>query len=133
MITKQYRYVICSKELDSDIVISEFSPNLKIDLDIAKELVECRHDFTNNEKHYTLIDCSNSQQVTSAAKVYLQDPEGGLKNILGTAFVASSPVSVMIANIFIRTKAQFPLKFFVRKTDAFKWLKELSDKRKDSK
>ena len=133
MITKRYRYVTCSKELGSDVIISEFSENLKVDLATAKELVANRLDFTNNEKHYTLIDCSNSQQITSDAKAYLQAPEGGLKNILATAFVGSNQVSVMIANVFLRTKAKFPIKFFVTKTAAYNWLKELSEKRKEFK
>jgi hypothetical protein len=123
---KKYKYVSCSREIDSDIIIAEFVQNLKVDLEVAKELVTNRHDFTENKAHYVLIDCSNSKQISSSAKAYLQDPEGGLKNILGSAFVASNPVAVLIANVFLKTETSIPSKFFTNKTDAYLWLKKLA-------
>ncbi len=125
MLIKKYRFVTCFKELNSNIIHSEFSKNLNVDLDIAKELVANRLDFTENKMHYLLIDYSNTQQITPEAKDYMQRSDSGLKNILGAAFIASNPVAVLMANIFLKTQTDFPVKFFTDKTDANNWLKKL--------
>jgi hypothetical protein len=127
MNTNKYRYVTCSKEPDCDIVFSFFAENLKIDLAIAKELVANRLDFTENKNHYVLIDFTNVQQITLEAKNYMQTPEAGLKNILGAALFASNPISVLMANIFLKAQTEFPKRFFTDKTEAHNWLTELEN------
>ncbi len=125
MKTKNYRLCTFSTETDDDIVFITFLDNLKVDINIAKELVESRLEFTENKKHYTIIEMSNVKFLTHEARVYMQNPEGGLKNIIGAAFIASNPLSALLATIFIKTDKNFPAKFFSRKKDAFKWITEL--------
>ena len=108
----------------ADVVYSEFRHTLKIDLPTAREIVESRLDFTQNEKHYLVADVSKVKAVTAEAKEYFQHPATGLKNILGAAFIASNPVAVLIANIFIKTKKEFQAKFFTNRQDAFDWIYE---------
>jgi hypothetical protein len=125
MVIKKYTSMTLSREPDSDIVLSEFSPNLKVDLVLAKEMVANRLDFTENKTHYLIIDYSNTQQITTEAKAYMQNPETGLKNILGAALVASNPVSVLMANVFLKTRTTFPQKFFTDRADAYNWLRSI--------
>jgi hypothetical protein len=120
--------IMSSPEESGNIVFAEFRDNLKVDLAAAKEIVSSRINFTKNEKHYVIIDLSNVKQVTLEAKEYLQSPDGGLKNILGAAFIAANPVSVLIANIFIKTPKDFHAKFFATKEDALKWIIECRQK-----
>ena len=106
----------------TDVIFAEFRSNLKVDLSTAKQIVANRLDFTENKKHYLVLDMSNVRNVTAEAKNFLQQPEGGLKNILGAAFIASNPVAAMIANVFVKTPKNFQAKFFYNKKDALDWI-----------
>jgi hypothetical protein len=106
----------------ADIIFVEFSTNLQVDLKAAREIVAKRLSFAGNKKHYLVLDMSNVRAVTAEAKKFLQAPEGGLKNILGAALIASNPVSALIANIFVKTPKEFDAKFFYSKDDALEWV-----------
>lgn len=107
---------------DTDVIFAEFGNSLNVDLSMAKQIVANRLDFTENKKHYLVLDMSKVRNVTTEAKKFLQQPEGGLKNILGAALIASNPVAAMIANIFIKTPKNFQAKFFYNRKDALDWI-----------
>src|SRR5258706_16414698 len=112
MTIKKYPMVRCTTEEGSDIIFAEFPANLKVDLAVAREIIGNRMDFARSKMHFVVIDVSNVREITPKAKSYLQQPDTGLKNILGAAFIASNPVSVLFANIFIKTQKDFEAKFF---------------------
>jgi hypothetical protein len=124
MIAKKYPLITCSTQPGSDIVFAEFPANLKVDLEEAQEIVRNRLQFTQNKPHYLISDTTNVRQVTAEAKEFLQRPAGGLKNILGAAFIGSNPVAVLIANIFIKTPKNFQARFFPSREAAFAWIEE---------
>jgi hypothetical protein len=107
---------------NSDIIFAEFPANHKIDIVKAKEMVNHRLELAQNKKHFVIVDISNVRQVTKEAKEFLQHTETGLKDILGAAFIATNPVSALIANIFIKTPTGFDAKFFSNRSDAFNWI-----------
>jgi hypothetical protein len=125
---KVYPLIICSIEPNTDILFLEYQKNSKINLAVAQETVSNRLEFMENKQHYVILDISNVQQITHDAKTYLQNPKTGLKNILGAAFIASNPVSVLFANIFIKTPKNFHARFFSQKSDALKWIMELKNR-----
>lgn len=125
---KKYKSATFITEDSDDIVFIEYIQELKVDLPLAKELVANRLEFTENKKHYLILNVSNAKAVTHDAKLFMQDPENGLKNILGAAFLASNPVSALIANIFIKSPKNFPARFFSKKQEAIDWIKELKNK-----
>lgn len=110
-----------------DVIFAECK-HLKVDLSAAMQIVADRLDFTNHKKHYLVFDMSRVQNVTAEAKKFLQHPEGGLKNILGAALIASNPVAALIANVFVKTPKDFQARFFSNKKEAFDWI--LSRKQK---
>ena len=122
MKTEDYPLIICCTEDSSDVVFVEFPDNLRVDLAAAQQIVAGRLEFTQDKNHYLVIDISNVRHVSTEAKEFLQRPDAGLKNILGAAFIASNPVSALIANIFIKTPMKFQAKFFWKKDDAFDWI-----------
>ncbi|HET8963674.1 MAG TPA: hypothetical protein VFM99_07245 [Chitinophagales bacterium] len=122
---KKYKWSTFNTEDSDDIIFTEYNSSIKVDLSVAQELVANRLEFTENRSHYIIINVSNAKEVTHEAKVYMQNPEAGLKNILGAAFLASNPVSALFANIFIKTRKSFPANFFSNRKDALKWIKEL--------
>lgn len=130
MLIRKYPYVICYARNDhKDIVFAEFPSNLKVDLLVAQGIVASRLDFTKNEKHYVVIDFSNVKEVSTDAKKFMQQPDMGMKNILGAAFIATNPVSAMLANIFVKTGKDFQAKFFSNKTIALNWILNAKNKR----
>jgi hypothetical protein len=128
MKTKSFPLTTFKIEDDEDIVFIEYCPNLKIDLVNANEIVSNRLEFMGNEKHYVIMDATNVKSISKEARIYLLDPTGGTKNILGSAIIASNPVAALLANIIIKSTKNFPSKFFHKKSDAIKWIKELKKK-----
>jgi hypothetical protein len=124
---KSYPLTIINTEDDEDIVFIEYRENLVVNLSFAKEIVESRLDFTEGKMHYVILDMTNVKSVTPDAKVYLLDPETGIKNILGAAFIAGNPVAALIANVFVKPPKNFPSKFFSRKSAALTWITELKE------
>jgi hypothetical protein len=125
------KFPLATFDIDSvnRIVSAEFTANVKVDLDIAKELVKNRMEITNDEAFYLIIEFSNVREVTSDAKEYLLRPDGGLHNILGAAFMANNPVSALIANVFIKSSKEFPARYFSSKANAVQWIAELQQAR----
>lgn len=128
MIVKQYPLITLSTEPDSNIVFMEFRPDLKVDLEEAREIVSSRLEFTGNRKHFLILDLTNVRQITAEAKEFMQQPEGGLKNILGAAFTGGNPVAVLIANIFIKTPTDFQSRFFTSRERAVSWIEQCKRK-----
>ncbi|HTH57544.1 MAG TPA: hypothetical protein VL728_15945 [Cyclobacteriaceae bacterium] len=106
---------------DEDVIFAECR-SLKVDLSAAMQIVADRLEFTHQKKHYFVCDLSKVQSVTAEAKKYLQHPDGGLKNILGAALIASNPVAALIANVFVKTPKDFQARFFSNRKDAFDWI-----------
>lgn len=122
---KEYKNISFWKEED-DILSFKYAPKLEMDLDIAKELVKNRLDYTGGREMYTLIDGTNLKSTTKEARDYMTDPEGGLKGILAGAFLANSVVTTVIINLYLTiNKPPKPAKFFSNKDSAIKWLKDL--------
>lgn len=116
--------------VESDIIFAEFPDNLKVNLEVAKAIVSDRLVFTKNQLHYIIFDVSNVKEITTEAKEFMQQPDYGLKNILGAAFLATNPMATLIAKIFVKTQKDFQAKFFNTKEDAFEWILTYREKDK---
>jgi hypothetical protein len=122
MKTAKFKYVSMRTMGASDIVFAEFSHSLRVDLAIAREIVASRMIFTENQPHYAIIDMSNIDHVDADARDFMRHPEGGLKNIRASAFLASNPIAAMLANFYVKVTKNFPARFFYSKQDALDWL-----------
>jgi hypothetical protein len=129
MRTQKYKHVTCHQLEPNGFLFAEYANNLKVNLDMAKMMVANRLEFTDNKPHYVIIDISNIKEVTAEAKEYMQHPEGGLKNILGAAFIANNPVAEMLANIYVKTPVDFEVRFFREKEEAVSWIKGYINRR----
>jgi hypothetical protein len=124
---KEYDHIIVWTEDSSpDILFGSYSPKLEIDINIAKELVMNRIEFSEGRPSFALIDFSNVKSVTKEARDYMSDPEGGLKGVLGGAFLSNNPVATLFVNLYFKiNKPAIPSKFFTDKEEALKWLKKI--------
>lgn len=127
---KHYKHIsIYTDKIDKEIIYGVY-PKIEIDLSIAKELVDSRLDFTNGLPHYVVIDFTNVKSVTKEARDYMNSPEGGLKGILGGAFLSNSVVSNVFVNLYLKiNKPSVPAKFFTSREDALGWLKKIKNKK----
>lgn len=128
MVVKEYAFVIFTAEENSDVIFAHFPQSIKVDLELAKQLISYRLDFAKGLRHYLVMDISNVKHITAQAKEYTQFAPEAVANILGAAFIAGNPVSSLFANIFIKAQNKFPSKYFSSKEDAFNWVEELKKK-----
>jgi hypothetical protein len=123
---KEYRTTSFWTEDSDDIVIFKYAPKLEINIEVAKEIVESRLNYTNGKSVYTLIDFSNVKSVTKEARDYMNSPDGGLKGILGGAFLSNSVVATLFVNLYLKiSNPSVPAKFFTTEEDALWWLKKI--------
>ncbi|HTH57543.1 MAG TPA: hypothetical protein VL728_15940 [Cyclobacteriaceae bacterium] len=125
---KEYRTTSFWTDESEDIVFFKYAPKLEIDIDVAKEIVESRLNYTKGKPVYTLIDFSNVKSVTKEARDYMNSPDGGLKGILGGAFLSTSVVATLFVNLYLKiSNPSVPAKFFTSEKDALWWLKKIKN------
>jgi len=111
--------------LEEDIIFFKYAPLIEIDITMARELVQKRLDYTEGKSVYTLIDFTNVKSVTKEARDYMNSPDGGLKGILGGAFLSNSVVATLFVNLYLKvSNPSIPAKFFTNREDAVNWLKK---------
>lgn len=127
---KEYRNTIFWKEEYDNIIFFKYSPKLIITLEIAREIVQSRLNYTSGNSVYTLIDFTNVKSVTKEARDYMNASDGGLKGILGGAFLSNNVVATLFVNLYLKVNnPTIPAKFFTNKEDAISWLLQLKNER----
>jgi hypothetical protein len=127
---KEFKTTTFWIEDDDDILFFKYATKLEIDLSIAKEIIASRLDYTNNRPMFTLIDFSNVKSTTKEARDYMNDPEGGLKGILGGAFLSNNAVATLFINLYLKiNKPSVPAKFFTNREEALDWLMTIKSKK----
>jgi hypothetical protein len=110
----------------NDIILASYTPQLEITIGVAEELVQNRLQFSNGVNHFILIDFSNVKSVTKEARDFMNDPKGGLKGVLGGAFVSNNAVATFFVNLYIKiNKPSIPARFFTNRVEALEWLVKL--------
>lgn len=123
--SKEYGNISFEK-VDNDIIFFKYKPSIEIDINTAKDMVKSRLDYTGGQSVYTLIDFTNVKSVTKEARDYMNSPEGGLKGILGGAFLSNSVVATLFVNLYLKvSRPSIPAKFFTNSSDAINWLKKI--------
>ncbi len=129
---KEYPYTSYWKEEDETIVFIKYALKLEITLDVAKELVRTRLEYTKHKQHYTVIDFTNVLKVDKEARAYMNEEEHGLKNIIAGAFLSNSIIGIFFINLYLKiNKPKVPAKFFQNKQDAIMWLQQIKTIRKE--
>jgi len=112
--------------IDDEILFCSYKKQIEIDLDIAKRIIKDRVAFTEGKSYPILIDFTNMHSATKEAREYMNQPEGGLKGLLGGAFLSNSLVTTLFVNLYLKiNQPAIPAKFFTKKDEAIAWLKSL--------
>ena len=127
---KQYETASFWKEAEDDILFFKYAPRLEMTIDVAKEIVRSRLEYCNGASMYVLIDATNIKSATKEARDYMNSREGGLKAVMGGAFLSNSVVATLAINLFIKmSNLPIPARFFTNKDDAIKWLRKIKAER----
>ena len=123
----EYRHItVYTEDAYPDVVFGVYTPKLEINLDIARELIEDRLTFSKGNPVYTLIDFTNVKSVTKEARDFMNSPEGGLKGLLGGAFLSNNVVATLFINLFLKiSRPSIPAKVFTNRGEALNWLQQI--------
>jgi len=122
---KEYSNITFWK-LEDNIIYFKYAPLIVIDIMMARELVNKRLEYTGGQSVYTLIDFTNVKSVNKEARDYMNSPEGGLKGILGGAFLSNSVVATLFVNLYLKvSNPSIPARFFTNREDALNWLRKI--------
>ncbi|GAB3199865.1 hypothetical protein GCM10027293_19750 [Pontibacter aydingkolensis] len=94
-----------------------------LDLEVAKQCVKDRLEFTGEKDYPCLIDAITIKHFTKEARDYFANE--GNKGIIASAILSSSTVIKMMANFYVMVnKPVNPTRLFTEKKSALEWLEQ---------
>lgn len=109
--------------VDEAIIFWNYASALEMDIAIARELVQHRLEYTHGEPVYALIDVTNLRSTTKEARDFMNSRDGGLKGLLGGAFLSNNVVSTLLVNLYLKVnRPAIPARFFTDRQEALSWL-----------
>lgn len=112
--------------IEDGILHCSYKQQLEIDIETAKRIISDRVAFTEGKMYPILIDFSNMKSATKEARDYMNSPEGGLKGLIGGAFLSKSVMATLFINLYIKvSNPAIPARFFTNKEEAISWLKKI--------
>lgn len=110
--------------IEDGILHIEYNQNLVISLEVAKTMVEERHDYIKGACMPILVDIRGLASVDTASRKYFASTRS-IENVLAGALLADSLISKLAGNIYITVdKPPIPLRLFTDKEKAKRWLKK---------
>lgn len=109
--------------LEDGIFSVSFKRSIKIDYDLAWQLIEARKQLLPHDPCLIILDGNGVTNVSKEARDLFASEEA-IEGILAGAFIVNSPLNMVLGNFFIKiSKPQRPARLFTNKTDAMKWLR----------
>lgn len=111
-------------ELQNNLLVATYKKGLKVNMEMAKEIVQARLNLTNQKPLVVLVYNQGVISMDKKARDYLSSNEG-VRGIIAAAIVLDSPFSSFLGNFFLSvTKPKIPARIFSRKEDALNWLQK---------
>ena len=111
-------------ELHGDLMIGAYKKDLKINLDMAREIVKIRQELANYTPVVALIYNQGVVKMDKKAREFFASDDG-VKGIIAAAIVVGSPFTTFLANFFVSVnKPKMPVRVFSSEADALKWLQK---------
>lgn len=111
-------------ELRGDLLVVTYKKDLKVNPEMAKEIIKERHDFTNNKPVVLLVYNQGVVRMDKKAREYLSSGDG-VKGIIAAGIVVGSPFTSFMANFFVSVnKPKMPVRVFSNSEDALTWLQK---------
>lgn len=117
-----------SFELKEDILYVIYLPGSEINIEIAKDIVKLRKEYTDGTPYYMLITGEGLRAIDKEARDYLSNE--GTEGVLGGALLVNSVYTEFFGNFFLRiTQPKIPAKLFTDKNKALEWLEQFKPKK----
>jgi len=118
--------------ISDGVLIIEYNPKLKINLEIAKCCVRDRIDFCKGKSYPIVAWISEINEPEKSAKKYLSSKEA-LKGISAGAFIVNGHFCRFMGTVFIGLYVNFnknspPAKLFSNYDSAINWAKKYAEK-----
>ncbi|GAC1387155.1 MAG: hypothetical protein NVSMB45_16850 [Ginsengibacter sp.] len=111
-------------KINEGILIGTYKKGLRINLIMAKEIVQNRLIFTKNKTLPALIYNQGVISMDREAREYLSSAEG-IRGLKAAAIILDSPFGSFLGNFFLSVnKTKLPVKIFSSSNRAVKWLKQ---------
>jgi hypothetical protein len=111
-------------ELEDDLLIGTYKKGLKISLEMAKEIVRVRLEFTGHKPVLALALNQGVVSMDKKARDFLSSDEG-VRGVIAGAIVLDTPFGSFLGNFYLSvTKPKIPLRIFSKKEAAVKWLQQ---------
>ncbi|PCH97994.1 MAG: STAS/SEC14 domain-containing protein [Bacteroidetes bacterium] len=117
--------------LEDGILIGEYMKGLEATLEIAKECVKARIEFTQGNSYPALADIRYITSATKEARDYFSKDEN--IGVTAGAMLVNSAFSTLLGNFYLKItfkKNAIPTKLFSNKASAINWLRQF--KQEDS-
>lgn len=114
----------CSTWIENGIIHHVYKPNIIIDIDIAKKLVDHRLKVTNNITRPVFVDVCNLVAIKADARKYLAGPEA-IKYISAGAIFLDNYLLFLVGTVFLKIdNPLIPSRLFTDKEKALLWLEQ---------
>ena len=111
-------------ELMGDLLVATYKKDLKVNLEMAREIIKERHEFTDHKPVVLLVYNQGVVRMDKKAKELLASGDG-VKGIIAAAIVVGSPFTSFMANFFVSVnKPKMPARVFSDPQGALKWLEK---------
>ena len=115
-------------EIKNDILYFTYLSGGTITLDIAKEIVKQRLEYTNGVPYPLLVTYEGLKAMDKQARDYFAAKEG-VQAVLAAALVVNSVYTQFFGNMFLRiTQTSISSRLFTDKQEALKWLEQFKSK-----
>lgn len=110
-----------------DILIISYKINVRLELDIAKQLVAQRLAYQNGKEYPAVFYLKHIKSITKEARSYMN--KEGAKGITLRAFVVKNNIEKILLRFFLGIeKPLVPSNYFINEEDAIAWIKEAQNK-----
>lgn len=110
--------------LQDDLLTATYKKGLKIDLDIAKEVVRSRLEFADHKPIVALVYNAGVVSMTKEARDFLSSDDG-VRGVIAGAIVLDSPFGSFLGNFYLSVaKPKRPIRIFSKPGTAMKWLQQ---------
>ncbi len=111
-------------DIRDGILVCTYKKNLRINLDVARKIVQARLAFTGNKKMPTMIISQGVVSIDKPAREYLSS-QAATEGLVATAIVVNTVYSRFLGNFFlIVNKTTMPVKIFSNISGASNWLQQ---------
>ncbi len=114
-------------EIKNDILYVTYLPGAIITLEIAKEIVRLRKEYTNNVPSLLVVSGEGLRAIDKEARSYLS--KEGAEGVIAGVLLVNSIYAEFFGNFFLNiSKPENPAKLFTDEKKAMEWLEQFKTK-----